>query len=245
MQVLSIGNSFSRDAQTYLHRIARADGVVLNSFNLYIGGCSLATHYRNMLSEERAYTLDANGVPTGFPVSIKEALLNRNWDVITLQQASPASPRYQTYQPYLNKIAEYVRTCMPKAKIAFHRTWAYQQESPRLKDLFGYGSHREMFENIVSATEQAAKDIDADLILPSGDVFQAMLAKGVKTVHRDMHHADLGIGRYALGLTWYAVLKGRDVMNNTFADFDVPVSADEIQIAKECVMEIAPNFYKK
>ena len=124
MEILSIGNSFSRDAQRYLHRIARADGVTLNSFNLMIGGCPLSTHYRNMLSEERAYKLDANGVETGFPVSIKEALLNRNWDVVTLQQASPYSPKYRSYQPYLNALAEYVRTCVPKAKIAFHRTWA-------------------------------------------------------------------------------------------------------------------------
>ena len=88
MQVLSIGNSFSADAQRYLHRIALADGVELKTCNLYIGGCSLETHHRNMLSEERAYELQANGFPTGFKVSIKEALLNRKWDVITLQQAS-------------------------------------------------------------------------------------------------------------------------------------------------------------
>ena len=245
MEILSIGNSFSRDAQRYLHWIARADGVNLNSFNLYIGGCPLSTHYRNMLSEGREYTLDANGVATGFEVSIKEALLNRNWDVITLQQASPASPKYKTYQPYLDKLAEYVRLYQPKAKIAFHRTWAYQQESPRLENLFGYTTHQEMFRAIVAATEQAAADINADLILPSGDVFQLMLERGVKTVHRDMHHADLGIGRYALALTWYAVLTGRDVMGNTFCDFDAPVSSEEMQIAKECVMEIAPNFRKK
>ena len=60
-----------------------------------------------------------------------------------------------------------------------------------------------------------------------------------------MHHAHLGIGRYALGLTWYAVLTGRDVTENTFSDFDVPVSEEEIRIAKECVMEIAPNFRAK
>ncbi len=245
MQILSIGNSFSRDAQHYLHRIARADGVVLHCFNLMIGGCPLSTHYRNMLSEGREYVLDADGVTTGFKVSIKEALLNRNWDVVTLQQASPNSPDYKTYQPYLNKLAEYVRTCAPKAKLAFHRTWAYQQESPRLRETLGYGDHQEMFRDIVRASEQAAQDMGADLILPSGDVFQAMLEKGVKTVHRDLHHADLGIGRYALGLTWYAVLTGRDVMENSFCDFDIPVSPEEIRIAKECVMEIAPNFRKK
>ena len=244
MQILSIGNSFSRDAQRYLHRIARADGVVLHSFNLMIGGCPLSTHYRNMLSEGREYTLDADGVETGFKISIKEALLNRNWDVITPQQASPASPNYKSYQPYLNKLTEYVRMCAPKAKIAFHRTWAYQQESPRLKSYFGYSDQKEMFRDIVAASNQAVQDMDADLLLPCGDVFQAMLDKGIQTVHRDMHHAHLGIGRYALGLTWYAVLTGRDVMENSFADLDVPATPEEIRIAKECVMEIAPNFRK-
>ena len=57
MNVLSIGNSFSQDAHRYLHAIAKADGVELHTFNLYIGGCSLSRHYRNMLSRERAYTL--------------------------------------------------------------------------------------------------------------------------------------------------------------------------------------------
>lgn len=245
MQVLSIGNSFSADAQRYLHRIARTDGVVLNTCNLYIGGCSLETHHRNMLSEERVYELQTNGFATGFKVSIKEALLNRKWDVITLQQASPLSPKYASYQPFLDILAAYVRTCQPKAKIAFHRTWAYQQESPRLKDVLGYSTHQEMFRDIVTATEKAAQDISADFIIPSGDVFQALLEKGVDSVHRDMHHAHLGIGRYALALTWYAVLTGKDVMENTFCDFDVPISPEEMQLAKECVMEIAPNFRKK
>ncbi len=64
MYILSIGNSFSKDAQRYLHQIAKADGVDVHSFNLYIGGCSLSTHHKNMLSEERANTLEKNGVST-------------------------------------------------------------------------------------------------------------------------------------------------------------------------------------
>ncbi|MBQ7793144.1 MAG: DUF4886 domain-containing protein [Clostridia bacterium] len=77
MNILSIGNSFSQDAQRYLHAIARADGFELNTFNLYIGGCPLSLHYRNMLSEKDAYSLEMNGQSTGFYVSLKEALLSR------------------------------------------------------------------------------------------------------------------------------------------------------------------------
>lgn len=58
MNILSIGNSFSKDAHRYLHQIARADGMDIQACNLYIGGCSLGTHYRNMLSEERAHMLE-------------------------------------------------------------------------------------------------------------------------------------------------------------------------------------------
>ena len=54
------------------------------------------------------------------------------WDVVTIQQVSGKSPYYETYQPYLNKIVEYVRLCVPKAKIAIHQTWAYEQDSHRL-----------------------------------------------------------------------------------------------------------------
>ena len=51
MRVLAIGNSYSQDATRYLYGIARAGGVDVKVVNLYIGGCSLSRHYRNMLSE--------------------------------------------------------------------------------------------------------------------------------------------------------------------------------------------------
>ncbi len=237
MNILSIGNSFSHDAQRYLHRIAKADGYTLNTFNLYIGGCPLSRHYRNMLSEKNAYTLGMNGESTGFEVSLKDALLNRDWDVVTIQQASKNSPYYDTYQPYLDKLVEYVRLCVPKAKIAIHQTWAYEQDSQRLNVELGYNDHTDMFKDIEKAYEKACKAIDADFVIPSGELFQKLIASGIEKVHRDTFHASLGLGRYALGLLWYSVLTGNDIKSNTFSDFDEEISDDEIQIAKKCVEE--------
>ena len=37
MKILSIGNSFSQDAQRYLHALAKADGENFKTVNLYIG----------------------------------------------------------------------------------------------------------------------------------------------------------------------------------------------------------------
>ncbi len=238
MNVLSIGNSFSQDAQRYLHRIAKADGFTLNTFNLYIGGCPLSLHYRNMINEERAYRLEMNGESTGFKVSLKEALLNRDWDVVTIQQVSSESPYYETYQPYLDKIVEYVRLCVPKAKIAIHQTWAYEQDSQRLNIELGYNNHVDMFKDIEVSYEKAAEEINADLVIPSGKVFQKLIESGIEKIHRDTFHASLGLGRYTLGLLWYSILSGNDVKNNTFSDFDEEISKTDIEIAKECVAEI-------
>lgn len=238
MDILSIGNSFSCDAQRYLHSIAKADGFELNTFNLFIGGCSLSRHYRNMLSSERAYTLEMNGESTGFCVSIKEALLNRDWDVVTIQQVSNEAPFYETYQPYLGSIADNVRKFAPKAKLVIHQTWAYEQNSYRLNTELGYTDHKDMFRDIENAYNKAADEIGADFIIPSGELFQKLISNGIKKVHRDTFHADFGIGRYALGLLWYAVLTENDVSNNTFCSLDENATDEQIRIAKKCVAEI-------
>lgn len=238
MNILSIGNSFSQDAQRYLHSIAKADGFSLDTFNLYIGGCALSLHYRNMMSGERAYTLEMNGESTGFKVSLKEALLNRDWDVVTVQQVSNKSPYYDTYQPYLNEIVDFVKKCVPKAKIAIHQTWAYEQGSQRLNVDMGYNDHTDMFRDIKKAYEKAYKAIDADVVIPSGEVLQKLIAAGIEKVHRDTFHLSYGLGRYAVGLLWYSVLTGQDIKSNMFCDFDEEVSKTQIEIVKKSIEEV-------
>lgn len=240
MNILAIGNSFSQDATRYLHRIARSDGFDLKVTNLYIGGCPLERHFRNMLSEGAVYGLEFNGEITGFDVSLKEALLNRSWDYITLQQASHLSFDYDTYQPYINELCAYIKKMCPKAKILIHQTWAYEQDSNRLLDK-GYTDQKDMFLDLEKAYSKAAKDINAEFIIKSGELLQKLLANGIKVVHRDAFHLSLGLSRYAVALLWYALLSGNDVSENTFRDFDEQISEEEIAIVKKCVKEIVEN----
>ena len=235
MNVLAIGNSFSQDATRYLHQIAAADGVTLHVANLYIGGCSLERHYRNMLSAERAYELQYNGQLTGFKVSLQEALLNRSWDVVTLQQASPCSADKDTYFPYITELYAYVKKCLPKAKILIHQTWAYEDGSDRLYNVAHFDTAAEMFAAVEDAYAFAAQAIGADGIIPSGKLFRSLLDNGIEKIHRDTYHASLGLGRYALGLLWYRTLTGNSVARNDFHHFDVPIPEEHIQIAKKCV----------
>ncbi len=239
MQVLAIGNSFSRDATRYLHRLARAAKQDLTVVNLYIGGCSLSRHYRNMLSGERAYELDINGECSKFMVSLQEALANRDWDVITLQQASHDSTKYETYQPYLAELAAYVRRYAPKAKFYIQETWCYEQGSERLEVMMGYKQYQDMYRDLHNAYEQAAKDVSADGIIPCGTLFLALMAQGVK-VHRDTFHATFGLGRYALALTWLRVLTKVNVSQITLPDLDEEADENELKIVRESIMAMLP-----
>lgn len=245
MKVLSIGNSFSQDAQRYLHRIAAADGVQLKSVNLMIGGCPLRLHYLNSLNDKKAYGFEFNGEATGIVVSVREALESDEWDVVTLQQVSGQSPKFDTYVPYLPEVAAYVKKYSPKSKIYIHQTWSYEQDSDRLCKELGYQEQADMFADVKESYRKAAELIHADGIIPSGQAMQNALKLGIEKVHRDTFHASLGFGRYLLGLTWYRVLTGNDIAGNAFRDFDVSVTDEEIAIAKKAAAEAAAEYSGK
>ena len=238
INVLSIGNSFSQDAQRYLHRLAKADGELIRSANLYIGGCPLEKHYLNMLDDDKAYDFEFNGDGTGLKVSIREGLRSNKWDVITLQQASRFSPEYQTWHPYLGALADYIRKYCPHAKIYMHQTWAYEQDSQRLVDA-GFSSAQEMTDLIVENYNKAQELIKADGIIKCGEGMMELYKKLGKA-HRDGLHASLGAGRYLLALTWYKTITGKDITANNFNDFDEPVTEEE----RKAVIEIVNSLVK-
>lgn len=230
MKVLSIGNSFSQDAQRYLHQIAKHDGVDLKAVNLYIGGCSLKRHYLNMIDDNAVYDFEFNGEKTGIQVSIRQALISDDWDCITLQQASHFSGDSATYFPYIEALTDYIRKYCPHSKIFLHQTWAYEEGCARLKEVAGFETSKEMLSALCNAYEKAAKAIKADGVIPCGLAMAKATELGIEKIHRDTFHAALGAGRYLLALCWYKVLTGNDILENRFSEFDVPVTEVERKI---------------
>ncbi len=235
MNILCIGNSFSQDSTRYLHRIARAGGVLLNVCNLYVSGCTLAQHYQFMMADSDEYELEYNGELTKFKVSLKQALTNREWDYISFQQASHKCTDAESYEPYLSQLCAYAKKLCPKAKIIIHQTWAYEEGSNRLCNMLGYKLQKDMYADLEKAYEKAASAIGADLIVPSGKMMQELIANGISPIHRDTFHLSYGIGRYASALLWYKILTNADASANTFNDFDEEIDDETIQIIKKCV----------
>ena len=237
MKILSIGNSFSEDATRYLYGIARADGVSLKVVNLYIGGCSLSRHFRNLMADASAYEFQINGMTnTGIKISIKDALLSDDWDIVTIQQQSLQSADYGTFCPYLEELAAAVRRLSPKAKLLLHQTWGYKPDSEKLGHTV-YKTHEEMFRAIREAYKVASDTVHSGRI-PSGEAVLEANRLGAPHIYRDEFHMSRGFGRYLLGLVWYKTLTGRSVEQNTFRDLDEEVTEEEIRLAKEIVHQL-------
>ena len=232
LKILAIGNSFSQDATRYIHEIAAHNGKNIKVVNLYIGGCPLRTHYVNSVDDRKNYSIEFNGVTTGFFASIKEALISDEWDIVTLQQSSNKSFKFETYQPYLDFMADYIKKYSPSSKIYIHQTWPYEQESERLAAL-GFENSIDMFNGLKDAYIKAKDAIGAEGIIPAGELVVKLYENGLANVYRDTYHLNRGITRYAVALLWYKLFTGADVLNDTFCNLDAEASQEELELARK------------
>ncbi len=233
MKILAISNSFGVDGTRYLYGIARAAGDNFKVVTLYIGGCSLYRHYRNMLSEERAYDIYVNGINSGFKTSLKDALLSDEWDIVTLQQVSSESGREDSYHPFLEELSAYAKKLAPKAKQYMYMTWSYPEGSDKIAKA-GYESRAEMVPDIEKGVIAAAKFINADGVIPCLYAMNELYDVKGEDTYRDRFHANFGFARYMLACVWYMALTGKDIEGNTYRDFDVPVAEEDVLLAQRC-----------
>lgn len=252
LKILSIGNSFSEDSTSYLYGLSHHEGMDLKVVNLYIGGCSLERHWENVLENKADYDYQLNGDSTGRMVTIKDTLLEENWDIITMQQCSGYSGLIDSYYPYIIELSNYIKQHAPGAKQLIHQTWAYEIDSNH--EHFGYYNNKQdkMYEDLVDCYLAAAKELSLQII-PFGEVVQALRTlpafdykNGGKSLCRDGFHMHYVYGRYALAATWYEYVLKEDILTSTYMppEIDgVSASTEEINMIKKCVHNIVASKF--
>ena len=219
LRILAIGNSFSDDAMEYLPALLDNLGIENVSLaRLYVAGCSLERHMKMYNNDKAAYQYYRSEAgcnrwaKAARNVSLRQALADGVWDIVVMQQASGFSGRYESYEPYLDSLIAVVRRAQPRARLAWHMTWAYASGSthPQFAD---YGSDRtQMYEEICGAVRQMLHEHPHTFryLIPSGPVIESLRLSEVNNppmdFTRDGYHMDFGAGRYALACTWYEVL---------------------------------------
>ena len=232
MKLLLISNSFGVNLQKYAKEIASLNDFDLKIYTLYIGGCPLELHDKNIKQNNNAYELFVDGSSTGKFVSINEALDLEKWDYISLQQASHVSGDISSYYPYFNNVYTYIRNRCPDSKIMWHQTWAYSgknsykyQEVHSWLPSFSFKNDEEMKHGIDEALSKIMKDYKIDLVIKSGDVvFNAMKAFDDVYDHEGFHLNDLGC--YLIGLNFIKALSG-GVINKVYVPSELDLKTCE------------------
>lgn len=210
MNILCIGNSFSQDATRYLHQVSNEELYVRN---LYIGGCSLERHMSNIQNEARDYEYQKNGRLMRM-ISINEAITKKKWDIVTIQQVSHFSGMYETYEPFMEYIINYIKENCPSAKIMFHRTWAYSTKSSHEGFVNYENDQIKMYNAIIDASNKACSKYGIEII-PNAEAVQLARAlpyfdESVRDITRDGFHMSLDYGRYLTALVMYRYITGKD-----------------------------------
>lgn len=216
IKILAIGNSFSVDAMKHhLFDVLEYAGYTdITLGNLYIGGCSLETHYNNLKSNKAAYTfyLNTDGEWTQQTNATPSFAFGKaRWDVVTIQQVSSFSGLPKQYGN-LQGALELIKQQEPQAKIYWHMTWAYQQDSTHEAFPYYNKDQMTMYKAIVNTVqEKVATNSLVDGIIPAGTAIQNLRTSELgDTLTSDGHHLEDTYGDYTAALTWFCAITGAD-----------------------------------
>ena len=215
IKVRAIGNSFSLSCIRQLPQVAKANGHMLDFASLYIGGCSLERHCRNIEAAAtnatfRPYRFDrvteGRHVVSKGSANIQDALRLDKWHVVTIQQTSSQSWNAESYSPWGDRLVDKIRELAPQAKILVQETWSYPTWDKRLAT-FGF-DQAEMYKRLHNAYRQFANQHGL-WIIPTGTAAELVPNRNSLFTEPDFHF-NKGEGEYLQALVWDATLFGRD-----------------------------------
>ena len=222
ISILSVGNSFSVDAMRHhLYQMLRDAGYQnIHLGILYIGGASIDTHYDNVRLDRAKYQYQENKNGTwtyteDYKASTAFALTD--WDYVTVQQASPDSGRPISYEN-LDALMDLIQPQIGNAKVYWHMTWAYQQDSDHSAFVNYNKDQMRMYRGIVDAYKRRIMDNpDFVGVFPNGTSIQNLRTSGLgDTLTADGYHLLDTYGDDTAALTWLCVLTGRPAASTRY-----------------------------
>ena len=253
LKILTIGNSFSRDAMAYVYDIAHAAGakeVYLG--DMYIGSCTVAKHLTNAKEDNGAYsyfTNEADKWVEHTKYKMSDAIKSQNWDFISIQQNSKNSGLPETYAD-LQELVNIVKSqaTNPNVEIVWHMTWACAEDYTGSLFANYQMSQEVMYNSIVDAVKKGVFPIEEiTRVMPNGTVMQNIRSSyfGDK-ICRDGLHMALPHGRILAGITIVASTIGIDWDTIDLTGVHSKMADDEkfVQVALESVKNAMENPYQ-
>ena len=234
ISILSVGNSFSVDAmRNHLYPMLKAAGYKnIRLGILYVGGASIDTHYDNIRLDRAKYDYyeTFNGEWTVTPeYKASTAFALTDWEYVTVQQVSGQSGRNPSFTN-LDALMDLIQPQIGNAKVYWHMTWAYQQDSTH-SDFANYNKDQSrMYRGIVNVINtQIMNNPDFLGFIPSGTSIQNLrTSKLGDTLTADGYHLSDTYGDYTAALTWFCFFSGRPATSMTYRPDSISAYFDQI-----------------
>ena len=230
VKILAIGNSFSADAvEQELYGLFAAEGKKVIIGNLYIGGCPLATHAENALSDAAAYSYRkiVDGVKTTTAsTKMSSALADEDWTFISVQEGAGYHGFYNaslgsvshSMEPALTNLLGVLKEKCPDARLVYHAPWAAKSDYTGVK--FSYYNYDQelMYQMICSATKEVlAAHTEFKLFMNCMDAIQNARSSYLgDNLTRDGWHLNYSTGRYTAACLWFEKIMGKSVVGNSY-----------------------------
>lgn len=226
LNILLFGHSYGADCTEHLPALLVEAGirnVRIARFNK--GNCSLEERWK--LSTQKATLQECAPGERKFvnrSVTLAQVLKERPWDIVIFQTSLENAGRYETMQPWLDKLIDVVNK---DSKANFGRTpelWWHcfwpisvllenkpENERATYRLSFYGGRSQQMYEAYCKAAKTVLKKTAIGAIIPTGATIMSLRASElnkpeVKQFTRDGYHMSYGAGRYAAACTLFETL---------------------------------------
>lgn len=249
-KVLSIGNSFSEDAHWLLWSVANSYGINPENIvvaNMYIGGAPLDTHRIYMLNDQDVYRYEKYTGPVRKVTNnyrLSDAIKDEEWDVITFQEGSTQSGLFEQIGDTITLLSKWAKeeALNPNVQVAWHMTWAYQQNSTHA-GFANYNNNQITMFNMINEVlvKKVFSNNLVNFVIPSGVAVQnARTSYLGDTLTLDGYHLSIPHGRYIASLSFFKAITNFDITmeNIEFAPTGVT------QSDKMVIFEAVNNAFK-
>lgn len=238
LKLLAISSSFGQNTTHYLADAAIAEGyenVIVG--RLYADGCTLEKHYNASKSGKPVYQytkLVKSAGDSGLSWDIvklvdqgtmKDGLLDEDWDVIFFQQSAHYSPLPDSYisangVDYIDALVSFVKENMtnPKARFVWNLCWAFKNGAPESLCWNTYGKNQlNMYQGLIDTLKlRVLPKTHFDAIIPTGTAVQNLrtsyIGDNLTKIEDGNDHLHLNhIGRYLSAYTLLSVLTGKPI----------------------------------
>ena len=236
IRILAVGNSFTRDAMEYfLYDVFSAAGYNAILGNIYIGGCTLQTHWENETStnantrNSNSYRKIVGGIRTvNGDKSIEFCLKDEPWDIVIFQQGQGLYGVVESHYPYLDNLIAYAKERLENkaCKFGYQQTWALSAHSTNSRFSLYDHDQQKMYQACVDCAEALRVRSSLDYIIPTGTAIQngRQTSLGDTFLNpSDELHLNTTYGAFTASCTWFETFTGMDVTSNPFC----PPGVDE------------------